>query len=149
MGFELQLKTSDERQNITFTTLRGDDVNVTINSIYLFIPSPVPSHEKQQIFNESIAQSFTLSFALWVSVRKPINTGNEYQLYIGSVSNINTPFNLINAHQKAQRDNPARPPSQFNDAIFDNVDVKRFFVGINRVRYPKDSVETSYSKTNI
>ena len=84
MGFELQLKTSDKKQNITFTTLRGNDVNVTINSIYLFIPSPVPSPGQQQIFNESIAQSFTLSFDLWVSDRKPFNTGNEYQLYLGS-----------------------------------------------------------------
>ena len=35
LGFELQLKTSNEKQNIIDTTLGGNDVNVTINSFYL------------------------------------------------------------------------------------------------------------------
>ena len=35
LGFELQLKTSNEKNNILYTTLGGNDVNVTINSIYL------------------------------------------------------------------------------------------------------------------
>ena len=53
---------------------------------------------------------------------------------------------LIVAHQKTQRDNPARPPNQFNNAVFDNVDVKRCFVQIDGVRHPKDPVETNYSE---
>ena len=145
LGFELQLKTSNEKQNILYTTLGGNDVNVTINSIYLYIPSLVPSAEQQQIFNEAIRENFTLSFDSWVTDRKPVNTGNEYQLDIGSASNINIPLYLIVVHQKTQRDNPARPPNQFNNAVFDNVDVKRYFVEIDGVRYPKDQVETSFS----
>ena len=35
LGFELQLKTSNEKEKIIYTTLGGNDVNVTINSIYL------------------------------------------------------------------------------------------------------------------
>ena len=91
LGFELQLKTSNEKQNILYTTFGGNDVNVTINSIYLFIPSLVPSAEQQQMFNEAIRENFTLSFDAWVTDRKPVNTGNEYQLGIGSASNINIP----------------------------------------------------------
>ena len=145
LGFELQLKTSNEKQNIFYTTLGGNDVNITINSIYLYIPSLVPSAEQQQMFNEAIRENFTLSFDAWVTDRKPVNTGNEYQLDIGSASNINIPLYIIVAHQKTQRDNPARPPNQFNNAVFDNVDVKRYFVEIDGVRYPKDPVETNFS----
>ena len=78
LGFELQLKTSNEKQNIINTTLGGNDVNVTIKSIYLYIPSLVPSAEQQQVFNESIREKFILSFVAWVTDRKPVNTGNEY-----------------------------------------------------------------------
>ena len=147
LGFELQLKTSNEKRNIVYTSLAfgGNDVNVTINSIYLYIPSLVPSAEQQQMFNEAIRENFTLSFDAWVTDRKPVNTGNEYQLDIGSASNINIPLYLIVAHQKTQRDNPARPPNQFNNAIFDHVSVKRYFVEIDGVRYPRDPVETNFS----
>ena len=115
---------------------------MTINSIYLFIPSLLPSAEQQQLFNEAIRESFTLSFDAWVTDRKPVNTGNEYQLDIGSATNINIPLYLIVAHQKTQRENPARPPNQFDIAVFDNVDVKRYFVKIDDVRYPKDTPKT-------
>ena len=145
LRFEIQIKTSNEKKSIIYTTLGGNDIIVTINSICLYIPSLVPSAEQQQILNEAIGESFTLSFDAWVTDRKPVNTGNEYQLDIGSVSNTNIPLYLIVAHQKTQRENPARPPNQFNNAIFDHVDVKRFFVEIDGVRYPKDPVETNFS----
>ena len=144
LGFELQLKTSNEKHNIFYTTLGGNDVNVTINSIFLFIPSLVPSAEQQQLYDEAIRENFTLSFDAWVTDRKPVNTGNECQLDIGSASNINVPVYLIVAHQKTQRDNPARPPNQFNNAIFDHVGVKRLFVEIDGVRFPKDPIETNF-----
>ena len=147
LGFGLQLKTSNEKRNNIYTDLEfgRNDFNVTINSIYLLIPSLVPSAEQQQIFNETIRENFTLSFDAWVTDTKPVNTGNEYRLEIGSASNINIPLYLIVVHQKTQRDNPARPPNQFNNAVFDNVDVKRFFVEIDGVRYPNDPFETNFS----
>ena len=147
LGFELQLKTSNEKQNIICTSLGfgENDINVVINSIYLYIPSLVPSTEQQQSFNEAIRKNFSLSFDAWVTDRKPVNTDNVYQLDIGSASNINIPLYLIVAHQKTQRDIPARPPNQFNNEVFDHVDVKRYFVEIDGVRYPKDPVETNSS----
>ena len=144
LGFELQLKTSNEKQNILYTTLGGNDVNVIINSMYLYIPSLVPSAEQQQIFNEAIREKFSLSFDAWVTDRKPVNTGNDYQLDIGSASNINIPLYVIATHQQTQRDNPARPPNQFNNAVFDHVRVKRYFVETDGVRYPKDPVEIKF-----
>ena len=95
LGFELQLKTSTEKQNILYTTLGGNDVIVTINSVYLYIPSLVPSAEQQQLFNESIRENFTLSFDDWVTDRKLVNTGNEYQLDVEPASNINIPLYVI------------------------------------------------------
>ena len=41
------------------------------------------SPEQQQILNESIRQKSPLSFDSCVTDRKPVNKGNEYQLYIG------------------------------------------------------------------
>ena len=120
---------------------------MTINIINLYIPSLVPSAEQQQMFNEAIRENFTLSFDAWVTDRKPVNTGNEYQLDIRSASNIDliyTSLYLIVAHQQTQRDSPARPPNQFNNAISDHVRVKRYFVEINGVRYPKDPIETKF-----
>ena len=133
-----------KKKNLLYTTLGGNDVNVTINSIYLYLPSPVPSAEQQQIFNESIRENFTISFDAWVTDRKPVNTGNEYQLDMGSASDINIPLYIIVVHQKTQRDKPARPANQFNNAVFDHVVVKRYFVEYDSVRYPKDPVETNF-----
>ena len=118
---------------------------MTINSVYLYVPSLVPSAEQQHLFNEAIRENFTLSFDAWVTDRKPVNTGNEYQLDIGSASNINITLYLIVTHQKTQRDNPARLRNQFDNAVFDHVDVKRYFVEIDGVRYPKVPVETNFS----
>ena len=95
LGFELHLKTSAEKPIIIYTTLGGNDVIVTLNSIYLFIPSIVPSPEQQQVLNEPVTQSVTLSFDLLVSDRKPVNTGNGYQLNIGLASNVNAPLYFI------------------------------------------------------
>ena len=50
------------------------------------------------MFNESIKSSFTLSFDSWTTGRKTVNTGVEFQLDIGSASNINSPKYLIAAH---------------------------------------------------
>ena len=60
LGFELQLKTSSEKQNIIYTTLGVNDVNVTINSSYLFIPNLVPSAEQQQMLNEAIREFYII-----------------------------------------------------------------------------------------
>ena len=96
------------------------------------------------MFDEAIRENFTLFFDASVTDRKPVNTGNEYQLDIGSVSNINILLYLIVAHQQTQRDNPSRHPNQFNNAIFYHVRVKKHFVEVDCVRYPKDPIETNF-----
>ena len=98
--FELQPETSNEEQNVSYTTLVGSDVDVTINSLSLFTPSIVLSPEQQKSLNESIKSNFTLSFDPWLTEGKPVNTGIEYQLDVGSASIINVVSYLIPSHQK-------------------------------------------------
>ena len=82
LGFELDLRTSNRKRDILYTTLDNDDVNVTINSISLFIPQLIPSPETQVIFNEAISQNFTLSYESWTTDRKPVDIAREFQLDI-------------------------------------------------------------------
>ena len=60
LRFELDLQTSNRKRDILCTNLGDEDVNVTINSISLFIPQIKPSHETQEYFNEAKSKTFTI-----------------------------------------------------------------------------------------
>ena len=98
LGFHISFKTAD-LQDILFTTI-ATDINVTINSLYLFVPTFIPDAQTQLMFNDSIKNSFTLSFDSWTTDRKIVNTGLEYQVDIGSSANINSPqiFNCFSSN---------------------------------------------------
>ena len=83
--------------------------NVTIKNIILYIPVKNPSPETEKFFNGAITKSFISSFKSWTTDREPVSNGREFQLDIGSASNINAPLYLIAAHQKTQRIDPADP----------------------------------------
>ena len=51
LGFHLMLKTGN-LQDITYTSMT-DDISVTINNLYLYIPNLIPSVETQLIFNKA------------------------------------------------------------------------------------------------
>ena len=153
LGFELDLRTSNRKRDILYTTLGENDVNVTINSINLFIPQIIPSPESQVYFNEAISKTFTLSYESWTTDRKPVNTAREFQIDISSASNINSPLYLIAAHQKTQRPDPANPANnlpnnRFNNAIFDEVEVRKYYSEIDGVRYPKNPVMVNFAENN-
>ena len=153
LGFELDLRTSNRKRDILYTTLDDDDVKVTINNISLFIPQLIPSPETQVIFNEAISQTFTLSYESWTTDRKPVDTAREFQLDISSASNKNSPLYLIAAHQKTQRADPANPANnlsnnRFNNAIFDHANVRKYYSEIDGIRYPKNPVMVNYEENN-
>ena len=153
LGFELDLRTSNRKRDILYTTLDDDDVNVTINCISLFIPQLIPSPETQVISHEAISHTFTLSYESWTTDRKPVDTAREFQLDISSASNINSPLYLIAAHQKTQRADPANPAknlfnNRFNNAIFDHVNVRKYYSEIDGIRYPKNPVMVNYEENN-
>ena len=72
LGFELDLRTSNRKRDILYTTLDDDDVNVTINSISLFIPQLIPSPEMQVIFNEAISQTFIFHMNLGLQIENQL-----------------------------------------------------------------------------
>ena len=59
------------------------------------------------MFNESIKNSFSLSFDSRTTDRKTVNTDVEFQLDLGSASNINSRKYCIAAHETGARAGPA------------------------------------------
>ena len=68
----------------------------------------------------------------------------EFQVDIGSAQNITAPKYLIVAHQTADR--IATSDRAINNAIFDNLNVRKYFAEIDGVRYPRDEVILDYEK---
>ena len=63
LGFHLMFKTANLQDNI-YTSM-ADDINVTIDSFYLYIPNLIPSVETQLMFNEATQNSYKISFDEW------------------------------------------------------------------------------------
>ena len=51
LGFHFMFKTAN-LQDFIYTSL-DDDINLTFNSLYLYIPDLIPSVETQLLFNEA------------------------------------------------------------------------------------------------
>ena len=131
-------------QDIVFTTL-PNDITVTINSLYLFVPSLIPNSETQVIFNEAIMNNYTITFDSWYTERKISNDGRELQVDIGSAQHINSPLYLITAFQTTDRTTANKA---VNPAIFDSNHVTKYFVEIDGVRYPKDGVLINFEENS-
>ena len=136
LRFHITLKTNN-LQDIIFTTL-ANEINVTINSLYLFVPIITPNSETQVIFNESITNNFTITFDSWYTERKIVTDGAEFQVDIASSQSTNSPNFLIAAHQTEARVGTVNKAN--NVSISDHVVVKKYFVEIDGYRYPKESV---------
>ena len=141
LGFYLKFKMND-LQDIVFTTL-ANDITVTINSLYLYVPTLIPNSQTQIMFNESIMNSYTITFDSWYTERKISNDGRELQVDIGSAQQINSPKYLISAFQTPARTTPNKAS---NPPIFDNNHVTKYFVEIDGVRYPKDGVLVNFEE---
>ena len=143
LGFHLIFKMND-LQDILFTTI-ADDINVTINSLYLYVPQLIPSTSTQVMFNEAIMNNYTITFDSWYTERKISNDGRELQVDIGSAQHINSPKYLIAAFQTNARTSPNKAS---NPAIFDDKHVTKYFVEIDGIRYPKDGVLINYEENS-
>ena len=146
LGFHIIFKMND-LQDIIFTTIADDinDINVTINSLYLYIPQFIPSTTTQLMFNESIMNNYTISFDSWYTERKISNDGRELQIDIGSAQGVNSPKYLIAAFQTNVR---TIPNKNSIPAIFDNNHVRKYFVELDGIRYPKDGVITNFDENS-
>ena len=54
------------------------------------------------------------------------------------------PKHLFTTHQTEAR--TGAPEKENNMAVFDHHDVRKYFVEINGVRYPRDAIDLDYSK---
>ena len=100
LGFHLSFKTND-LQDIIYTSMT-DDINVTINNLYLYVPNLIPSVETQVMFNEATQNNYKISYDEWFTERRIISD-TITQLDIGSSQNVQSPKYLIGAHQTKDR----------------------------------------------
>ena len=68
LGFQLTLKTAN-LQDLLFKTM-VPDFNITINSLYLFVPTLIPDAATQSMFNKSIKDNFKISFLILGRVKE-------------------------------------------------------------------------------
>ena len=75
LGLHSTFRTAD-LQNIKFTSI-ANDINVTINSLYLYVPVLISNTDTQLMFNESIRNNYTITYGSWYTERKVSTDGNE------------------------------------------------------------------------
>ena len=145
LGYHLTFKTND-LQKIIFTTI-ATDVNITINFLFLYVPIIFPSTDTQVMFNESIQNIYTIFNDCWFTERRISTDGDEVQVDFGTAQHVNSPKYLIASFQTEAR--IGVPNKATNIAIFDNVNVRKYFCEINSYRYPKDAVLINLTKMII
>ena len=94
------LKTA-ELQDIIFTSM-DDYINMTILSLYLYIPNIIPSVETQLIFNEATQNKYRISFDEWYTKRR-LKSDILVQHGIGSAQQGNSPKYIISSHRTSFR----------------------------------------------
>ena len=143
LGLHITFRTAD-LQDIIFTSI-ADNINVTINSLFLFVPTLIPTAETQLMFNESIQKNYRIFFDDWFTERRVVSD-TLAQIDIGSAQHVNSPKYLIASHQTAARLNA--PDKGINTSRFDNLNVRKYFVEIDSIRYPRDGVLTNYNEND-
>ena len=136
------LKTID-LQDILYTST-ADDINVGINNLYLFVPNLIPSVETQIMFNEATQNNNKISLDEYYTGRRVISA-MIVQHDIGSAQ-VNAPKFLICAHQT--KDRIDSPNKNKNNAIFDHLYLRKYYVEIDDRRYPRDSLLMNYEEND-
>ena len=143
LGFVLTFRTAN-LQDIIYTSM-DDDIHVTINSLYLNITILIPSVETQLMFNEATQNNYKISFDEWYTERRIISD-LLVQHDIGSAQSVNSPKYLIAANQTSLR--TTTPDKKINIGIFDNLDLRKYYVEIDGQRYPRAGVLVNYQEND-
>ena len=143
LGFHISFKTND-LQDIIYTSMT-DDIDVTINNLYLYVPNLIPSVETQLMFNEATQNNYKISYGEWFTERRIISD-TITQLDIGSSQIVQSPIYLIGAHQT--KDRIDAPISTKNVAIFDNLDLRKYYIEKDGQRYLRDSSLMDYEQND-
>ena len=97
------------------------------------------------MFNEATQNNYKISFDEWYTERRIISD-LLIQHDIGSAQNVIQPKYLICAHQTNLR--TATSDKKINIAIFDNMDIRKYYVEIDGQRYPRDTVLVNYEEND-
>ena len=97
------------------------------------------------MFNEATQNNYKISYDEWFTERRIISD-TITQLDIGSSQNVQSPKYLIGAHQTKDRIDGAI--STKNVAIFDNLDIRKYYIEIDGQRYPRDSSLMNYEQND-
>ena len=143
LGFHLSFKTND-LQDIIYTSM-ADNIDVTNNNLYLFVPNLIPFVETQVMFNEETQNNYKISYDEWFTERRIISD-TLTQLDIGSSQSVQSPKYLIGAQQTKGRIDGAI--STKNVSIFVNLDLRKYYIEIDGQRYPRDSSLTNYEQND-
>ena len=143
LGFHIMFKTND-LQNILNSTM-ADDTTVTPNKLYLYVPNLIPKVETQVMFSEATQNNYKISYDEYYTERRVISDIIT-QVDIGSSQQVKSPKCLIGAYQTRARADTANRNN--NIAMFDNLNLRKFYVEIDGVRYPRDSVLVNYEQTD-
>ena len=114
----------------------ADDINLTIFNLYLYVPNLIPSVETQVMFNEATQNNYKISYDDYF-IEKRVISDMITQLDIGSSQKVQSPIYLIGAHQTRTRADTANKNNNF--AIFDHLNLKKWYVETDGIRYPRDS----------
>ena len=144
LGFHLTFKTND-LQDIIYTSM-SDDINVTINNLYLYVPKVLPSDETHVMFNEATQNKYKISYDEWRTERRIISDAIT-KFEIGSSQNVRSPKYLIGAQQT--KDRTDRAMSTKNVSIFDNLDLPKYYIEIDGQQYPRDSSLMNYEQNDF
>ena len=68
LGFHLTIKTNDV-QEIIFPTI-ANDINVTKNTLCLFVPILIPKSQTQVLINKSNKNNYTFTYDSWYTERE-------------------------------------------------------------------------------
>ena len=119
---------------------------MTTDSLYLYIPNLILSAETQVMFNEATQKNCKISFDEWY-LKIRLLSDLLVQQEVGSAQQENSPKYMISVHQIRLRANTSH--KKINIAIFDNLDLRKYYVEIAGQRYPRDSVLINYEKNDF
>ena len=92
------------------------------------------------MFNEATQNNYKISHDEYFTKRRVLSDLIT-QVDIGSSQQVNSPKYLIGAHQTRARADTAHKNN--NIATFDNLNLQKYYVEVNSVRNPRDSVLVS------
>ena len=122
-----------------------ENINVTTNNLYLFIPNLIHSVETQLMFNEAFQNNYKISDDEYFIERR-VTSDLLVQDDMGSAQQLNSPKYLIGAHQT--KDRIPTPNKKNNIALIDNLDLRKYYVEIDGQRYPRDGVSINYTEND-